>query len=62
MGYIEKLNVKVSPFTMGNQNAYYYFHGKRVSIGDANANPDTLGSTWLRTNAARRRRNCGRPA
>ncbi len=43
MGYIDKLNVKVSPFTMGNQNAYYYFHGKRVRIGDANANPDTLG-------------------
>ena len=43
MGYVDKLNVKVAPFTMGNQNAYYYLHGKRFRIKDANANPDALG-------------------
>jgi monoamine oxidase len=43
MGYIEKLNVRTSPFTMGNQNAYYYLHGKRFRVKDANANPDLLG-------------------
>jgi monoamine oxidase len=43
MGYVDKLNVQVAPFTMGNQNAYYHLHGKRIRIKDANANPDVLG-------------------
>jgi monoamine oxidase len=43
MGYVEKLNVAVAPFTMGNQNAYYHLHGKRLRIKEANANPDALG-------------------
>jgi monoamine oxidase len=43
MAYIARLNVAVSPFTMGNQNAYYYLHGKRFRIAEANANPDLLG-------------------
>jgi monoamine oxidase len=43
MAYIEKFGVKVSPFTMGNPQAFYYLHGKRFRIGDANANPDVLG-------------------
>jgi monoamine oxidase len=43
MGYIEKLNVPIAPFTMGNQNGYYHLHGKRLRIMDANTNPDALG-------------------
>jgi monoamine oxidase len=43
MAYIEKFNVKVSPFTMGNLNAYYYLHGRRFRIAEANANPDAMG-------------------
>jgi monoamine oxidase len=43
MAYVEKLNVQVAPFTMGNENAYYYLNGKRFRIKDANANPDALG-------------------
>ena len=43
MAYIEKFNVKVSPFTMGNPNAFYHLHGQRFRIGEANANPDVLG-------------------
>src|SRR5260221_3412547 len=43
MAYIDKFNVKVSPFTMGNPNAFYHLHGQRFRIGEANANPDALG-------------------
>jgi len=43
LAYIRKFNIKISPFTMGNQNAFYHLHGKRLRIAEANANPDLLG-------------------
>ncbi|MGH2522492.1 MAG: flavin monoamine oxidase family protein, partial [Anaerolineales bacterium] len=42
LAYIEKFGLRVAPFTMGNPNGYYYLHGCRHRIGDANANPDIL--------------------
>ena len=43
MAYIDRFGLSVSPFTMGNPNAYYCLHGRRHRICDANANPDVLG-------------------
>jgi monoamine oxidase len=43
MAYLEKFQVATSAFTMGNPNAFYHLHGKRMRIGEANANPDALG-------------------
>jgi monoamine oxidase len=43
MAYIEAFGLEVSPFTMGNPQAYYCLHGRRHRICDANANPDLLG-------------------
>jgi len=43
MAYLEKFQVPTSPFTMGNPNAFYHLHGKRMRIGEATANPDLLG-------------------
>jgi monoamine oxidase len=43
LAYIDTFGVKVSPFTMGNPNAFYYLHGRKLRIGEANANPEVLG-------------------
>ena len=43
MAYLEKFKVPTAPFTMGNPKAYYYLHGQKFRIEDANKNPDALG-------------------
>ena len=43
MAYIEKFGLTVSPFTMGNPNAYYYLHGHKCRVREAEENPDCLG-------------------
>jgi monoamine oxidase len=43
MAYIEKFNLPVSPFKMGNPQAYYYFNGKRFRIADCEQDPTPLG-------------------
>src|SRR5436305_10250611 len=40
--YIEKFGLKVSPFTMGNPNAYYYVNGRLHRIRDAEENFSAL--------------------
>jgi monoamine oxidase len=42
MAYVEKFGLRKSPFTMGNDKAYYYLHGQRYRINEAAANPDAL--------------------
>jgi monoamine oxidase len=43
MAYVEKLGLKVSPFTMHNPQAYYHLSGQRHRIAEAEADPDRLG-------------------
>jgi monoamine oxidase len=43
MAYIEKFQLRVSPFTMDNPNAYYYIGGRRIRMAEANADPSLLG-------------------
>ena len=63
MAYIEKFDVKVSPFTMGNPNAFYYLHGKRFRIARGERESRRCwASRSRRTSAARRRRSCGSEA
>ena len=48
LAYIHKFGLKVYPFTMGNSNTYYYFCGKKVRAGAAEADPACLGFTVSR--------------
>lgn len=43
MAYIDKFGLSTSPFTMGNPNAFYFVHGNRCRIAEADADPDILG-------------------
>jgi monoamine oxidase len=43
LAYIEKFGLRTEPFTMGNPNAYYYVHGQRLRIHEAEADPNLLG-------------------
>lgn len=43
MAYIEKFALSVTPFTMANPNGYYYMHGCKFRISEADENPDCLG-------------------
>lgn len=43
LAYVEKFGLHTEPFTMGNPNAYYYLHGVRHRIFEADADPDRLG-------------------
>ena len=43
MAYIEKFNLSLSPFTMGNPKAYCYFQGRRHRAADCEIDPDLLG-------------------
>ena len=43
MGYLERFGLRTLPFTMGNPRAFYYLHGRRYRIAEAEANPDLLG-------------------
>ena len=42
LAYVEKLGLKVSPFTMDNGQGYYYLHGQRHRIAEANLAPSVL--------------------
>lgn len=41
--YVDTFALKVTPFTMGNPQGYYYLNGQRLRIAEANANPALLG-------------------
>ena len=41
MAYVEKFNLKLNAFTMGNPQAYYHLHGRKMRIADAQ--PADLG-------------------
>ncbi|MEP7359160.1 MAG: FAD-dependent oxidoreductase, partial [Anaerolineales bacterium] len=43
MGYLERFGLRTLPFTMSNPQAFYYLHGRRYRIAEADANPDQLG-------------------
>jgi len=43
VAYIQNFGLRVTPFTMGNPDAYYYLHGHRCRIGEAIENSDLLG-------------------
>ncbi len=43
MAYVEKFGLRVTPFTMGNPEAYYHLHGNKVRIREATENSDRLG-------------------
>ncbi|HUS16387.1 MAG TPA: FAD-dependent oxidoreductase, partial [Chloroflexia bacterium] len=43
MAYIKRFGLRVTPFTMGNPQAYYYLHGRRHRIHEADSDPDRLG-------------------
>jgi monoamine oxidase len=43
LGYVDKFGLTVSPFTMNNPKAFFYLHGQKHRIGEAEANPDVLG-------------------
>ena len=55
LAYCELFGLELRPFVMGNPNALVYIDGKRMTIADADANPDKLpfdladhekGKTW----------------
>jgi monoamine oxidase len=43
MAYIKKFGLAVSPFTMNNPQAFYYFNGQRFRIADCEPDPAPLG-------------------
>ncbi len=43
MGYLEHFSVPVLPFTMSNNQCYYYLNGQRHRIAEATADPVRLG-------------------
>jgi monoamine oxidase len=43
LAYIDKFGLSTEPFTMGNPNAYYYVHGQRFRVQEAEADPSLLG-------------------
>jgi monoamine oxidase len=43
MAYLEKFDLPLEPFTMGNPAGYYHFHGARCRIAAARADPECLG-------------------
>jgi monoamine oxidase len=43
MAYIEQFGLGLSPFTMGNPNAFYHVNGCQFRISEVEQNPDCLG-------------------
>jgi monoamine oxidase len=43
MAYVEHFGLQTLPFTMGNPQCYYYLHGRRHRIAEANTDPEILG-------------------
>ena len=43
MAYIAKFNLGVSPFTMGNPQAFFHLHGRRLRVADCEADPSCMG-------------------
>jgi monoamine oxidase len=43
MAYVEKLGLRVYPFTMHNPRAYYHVNGRRHRIAEAETDPGCLG-------------------
>src|SRR5215213_4294473 len=42
VAYLDRFGLRTVPFTMGNSQGYYFLHGMRHRIGDADANPSLL--------------------
>ena len=42
IAYCERFGLKLTPFTMGNPNAYVYLQGRRMRMRDVQANPAIL--------------------
>ena len=43
MAYVEKFGLQTIPFTVSNPDAYFYAHGQRHRMRDADADPNSLG-------------------
>jgi monoamine oxidase len=43
MAYVEKFNLKLNRFTMGNPQTWAYVNGKRYRMSEVTANPELLG-------------------
>lgn len=44
MAYVDRFNLRVSPFTMSNPKAFYHLRGRRYRIEEADRDPDCLES------------------
>ncbi len=43
LAYVEKFGLQTIPFTVTNPDAYFFVHGQRYRIRDADADPNSLG-------------------